>query len=497
MADESEIAAGTGAPDATPPGGEVPEAGPGRARSGTVPPLESDDPRVEEALQAAARRVQVLYEKAVDPLAHRLMFDRAPDPGARQGRPLVLVIGNHSSGKSTLINFLLDRDVQATGVAPTDDGFTVIAFGPEDDEKDGAALVGNPDKGFADLEQFGPTLVGHLKLKVRGAPILKRLTLVDSPGMIDSADAEVGRGYDFVEVVRWFAEQADVVILLFDPEKPGTTGETLTVLTAALASLEHKVVFALNKVDCFESIHDFAKAYGALCWNLAKAIPRKDVPRIYNMYLPGPWTHRVDALPLDDFDRAREEVIQEIHHAPRRRVDNILTRLYDQARRLRTHARVLNAARSTFRRTALAWRSALVLCPLALLATASLTGAILGRDSWPWVLGQIGVGGALGLALKLLGDRAIARTREEVTEGLTGIFERLHGRDLALGDEADLRALWAGVRNRTRAAIDTLGLERVPRTRPSHIDRLDEIAGRTVPAMRAEFEKLYGAPPTS
>jgi len=42
----------------------------------------------------------------------------------------------------------------------------------------------------------------------------------------------------------------------------------------------------LNKVDTFGHIHDFARAYGALCWNLSKVIPRKDLPRIYTMFLP-------------------------------------------------------------------------------------------------------------------------------------------------------------------------------------------------------------------
>ncbi len=152
------------------------------------------------------------------------------------------MIGNHSSGKSTLINFLLEQDVQATGVAPTDDGFTIITFGPGDDEKDGAALIGNPEKGFADLEQFGPTLVGHLKHKVRNAPILKRLTLIDSPGMIDSAQADVGRGYDFVEVVRWFAEQADVVLLLFDPVRARVSRKILRRL-ASIGRLAEMLIF--------------------------------------------------------------------------------------------------------------------------------------------------------------------------------------------------------------------------------------------------------------
>ena len=67
--------------------------------------------------------------------------------------------------------------------------------------------------------------------------------LVDSPGMIDSpvnvtttnngnrnSSDLMDRGYDFPGVVRWFAERADIVLLFFDPDKPGTTGETFSIL---------------------------------------------------------------------------------------------------------------------------------------------------------------------------------------------------------------------------------------------------------------------------
>ena len=59
--------------------------------------------------------------------------------------------------------------------------------------------------------------------------------IVDSPGMIDSPvnttnqEASAGnhknnsmdRGYNFEEVVKWYAERADVILLFFDPDKPG------------------------------------------------------------------------------------------------------------------------------------------------------------------------------------------------------------------------------------------------------------------------------------
>jgi hypothetical protein len=59
--------------------------------------------------------------------------------------PFVFLVGNHSSGKSSFINYVLGRNIQTTGVAPTDDSFTIIAPGPEDSDRDGPALIGDPD----------------------------------------------------------------------------------------------------------------------------------------------------------------------------------------------------------------------------------------------------------------------------------------------------------------------------------------------------------------
>lgn len=60
--------------------------------------------------------------------------------------------------------------------------------------------------------------------------------------------SDTSRGYDFEGVVRWFAERADVILFFFDPDKPGTTGETLSILTNALPGMDHKLYIVLNKV---------------------------------------------------------------------------------------------------------------------------------------------------------------------------------------------------------------------------------------------------------
>ena len=156
----------------------------------------------------------------------------------------------------------------------------------KDGERDGEAVVTNPELGWEELKKFGDTLVGHLRLRTHRSDAFKDIALVDSPGMIDAGDIATDRGYEFARVVRWFAERADVVVFLFDPDKPGTTGETVRVLKESLDGLDHKMLLVFNKVDRFGTMRDFARAYGALCWNLARAYTRKDMPHIYNTYLP-------------------------------------------------------------------------------------------------------------------------------------------------------------------------------------------------------------------
>lgn len=211
--------------------------------------------------------------------------------------PFVLLLGNHSSGKSTFANFLMGRTVQSTGVAPTDDGFTVICPHTDDLDRTGSALTADPELGFQSLSYFGPTLINLTKLKYRKGLKSKDFMIIDTPGMIDSPQVgsshsigsngnyghgystgnfssktisappvDVSRGYDFAGAVQWFAERADLILLFFDPDKPGTTGETLNILTSSLAGYDYKLRIILNKADQFLKIHDFARCYGSLCW---------------------------------------------------------------------------------------------------------------------------------------------------------------------------------------------------------------------------------------
>ena len=448
----------------------------------------AERPRI--TLDRLSAEIQRIYEDAVDPVAARFVFERRPPIGEIQGPPTVLLLGNHSSGKSTFINHLLGQEIQRTGLAPTDDSFTILTHAPAEDVRDGEAVTSNPDLPYSGLRSFGPELLSHLQMKVRPIPFLQRITLIDSPGMIDTPglaggkEDRYGRGYDFGGVVRWFVDHSDVVLVFFDPDKPGTTGETLEVFTDALRGSEHKLLIVLHKVDQCENVRDFARAYGALCWNLAKVIPRKDLPNIYTTYVPVDGGAKGPARP--DFDKGTEELIEEVLRAPARRGDNALTRLSSHLERLRIHASVASEARRERRRKAVQLGATLAV--VALLGIATSAAALWLEASWK-VYGLLGLATVLAVAVGLpIAKAALRREEGRILRGLDGIFERIHAHELLERERAeDLWAHWRAVAPRLRKGIETLGFRAYPVLRASEKRRLDRALRDEVPGLRSEM----------
>ena len=63
---------------------------------------------------------------SIMPLNEKLRGPLAKHSDRQTCMPFVFLVGNHSSGKSSFINYALGRNIQTAGVAPTDDCFTVI-----------------------------------------------------------------------------------------------------------------------------------------------------------------------------------------------------------------------------------------------------------------------------------------------------------------------------------------------------------------------------------
>ena len=419
---------------------------------------------MDKALTMLEMRTDRIYEEILAPLALKYHLDLARPRRSAGGKPTILFLGNHSSGKSTFINYLLGDKLQKTGIAPTDDGFTIITRGGADEESSGLTTSARKEMPIPGLDRFGPAFLSRLRLKLLDNPMLEKVNLVDSPGMIDAANTSAERGYDFMAAVRTFAEAADLILFFFDPEKPGTTGETIAAFTQSLSGLENKVLILMNKADMFADISDFARDYGSLCWNLSRVVQTKDMPHIYTTYVPHEKLRPTQGnVPLADFDESRGEIIREIERAPTRRMDNLVNTLTEQVERLDMHIRICWEVKR--HAVAADWvRGLLVL--LLIGASAGGTYLLRGAEDVRIPFTVLGVGLVAAIAAWVAGGMLIRRNTAERIRRLDQAFDTIYHRELTMAQRDDLRMRWRTMKDRSAAVLKSLGLARIPGRSP-------------------------------
>ncbi|MCY4380990.1 MAG: dynamin family protein [Proteobacteria bacterium] len=277
-----------------------------------------------------------LISDDLNPLRSHYQFGQHDLHSFISWKPMVLIIGNYSAGKSTLINEILGEEIQRTGQAPTDDCFTVISYQDNPsktgvEERDGRVLMGDASLPFIRLKSQGERFLSHFRLKKIRVDLLKNLTIIDTPGMLDSI-SEKDRGYNYQEVLGELASLSDLVIIIFDSHKAGTVRESYQSLRTTLpqSTMEDRVLFVLNRVDECQSLDDLVRVHGALCWNISQMTGRKDIPRIYLTYAPpGGTLDNVnnDLLKayLKEVASQKQELIYHILDIPRKRIDHLAT----------------------------------------------------------------------------------------------------------------------------------------------------------------------------
>ncbi|MBR2838868.1 MAG: 50S ribosome-binding GTPase [Kiritimatiellae bacterium] len=396
----------------------------------------------------------------------------------RNGAPCMLFLGNHSSGKSSLINWLVGGNaVQDIGLAPTDDGFTMLVYGETEEDICGPAVIARLPAEFADLGQFGGNLLQHLRIKVRNRPLLKSVTLIDSPGMIDSAEHTVNRSYDFEGVVSFLAKLCDMVFFLFDPDKPGTTGETVNVFAKCLGGMESKLHVLLNKCDAFASPYDFARTYGNVCWNLARVLQTKDLPKIWTIYSGEERSPSESRFCPADFNAHRVEFQNIVNDAAARRRDNVFSQSQHDFLGLSIRMRVVDC----FART-LALHKATVALGGALLAAVSFFGTEMLLQKMfslgPMSAKILGVAAALFVVLAafVVFRLVVRNTRLAFAQRVDEVFESKYKGELVVGQHDDLRQIWSVIRDETAKVIREAPLGKLPFFGEFHRWRLDAAA---------------------
>eukprot|EP00929_Paragymnodinium_shiwhaense_P097025 TRINITY_DN58801_c0_g1_i1.p1 TRINITY_DN58801_c0_g1~~TRINITY_DN58801_c0_g1_i1.p1 ORF type:complete len:645 (-),score=129.36 TRINITY_DN58801_c0_g1_i1:8-1942(-) len=316
--------------------------------------------RADETMSSLLCELQDIYAQKLQPLERRLQFSRfydSPDLSEAyfSSKPMILLVGGYSTGKSTLINKLLGTDYPGVkiGPEPTTDKFVAVMSGASRQLVPGFALCSDPSKPFSHLERFGSSFLERLEgaiLPVDEAPALESFTFIDTPGVLSGDKQRVGRSYDFEGVIGWFAENADLVLVLFDPNKLDVSDEFRRCLEA-LGRSERKVRFVLNKANRLSGL-DLVRVYGALMWSLSRIITTPEMVRAYVTSFSGQGEDGKEPVAADKssessvneqhFLQEEEALLQEVSQAP---LDNTTRKVNDllrRGRKLRCHALIVN-----------------------------------------------------------------------------------------------------------------------------------------------------------
>jgi len=273
--------------------------------------------------------------------------------------------------------------------------------------------------------------------------------------------------------------------------------------------MDHKFLIVMNKVDMFERSADFARSYGALCWNLSKVIPRKDLPRIYTTYTPldTPFTNPEGSDRSDfkhkafhgggpsksDLDSVRTEIMNEIRNAPFRRIDNMITSVFDQTRLLKMHLEILEDVRVDFHRAAQKAQMLSIGVGVGGLVLGLTPMFLFGPEFWSFsaTVSVSGLLGAVGLTM-YNGNQLETRAKTLMEEhSLDSFFRKRFARDIAERDESTI-AIWQRVRPQVQAALENFGLAKVPKIPNSALRSLDDVLNHKVPELRRAAASRLG-----
>lgn len=258
-------------------------------------------------------------------------------------KPMILLVGQYSTGKTTFIRYLLEKDFPGIriGPEPTTDRFIAVMDGEQEGVVPGNALVVDPKKQFRPLSKFGNAFLNRFQCSTVNSPVLDSITIVDTPGILSGEKQRVDRGYDFTGVLEWFAERVDRIILLFDAHKLDISDEFRRSIEA-LRGHDDKIRIILNKADMIDH-QQLMRVYGALMWSLGKVL---NTPEVARVYIGSFWDQ---PLRYDSnrklFEAEEQDLFNDLQSLPRNAALRKLNDLIKRARLAKVNSYIIAALR--------------------------------------------------------------------------------------------------------------------------------------------------------
>lgn len=158
----------------------------------------------------------------------------------------VLLLGNHSAGKSSFVNWYVEEHVQKTGVAIETQGFTFVTSGRKRESLTGNATLHlyphfEPLRSIEGVVDYLATEISTSKQKK-----FSLVTFVDTPGLVDG---DMKYPFDVNKSILWLGDLADLIFVFFDPIGQALCKRTLTLVEQLSEKHAERMRFYLSKAD--------------------------------------------------------------------------------------------------------------------------------------------------------------------------------------------------------------------------------------------------------
>eukprot|EP00249_Psilotum_nudum_P008143 c21071_g1_i1 orf=198-1829(+) len=288
-----------------------------------------------------------LYVEKLRPLEVTYRFNDFVSPLLTESdfdaKPMVMLLGQYSTGKTTFIKHLLRSNYPGAhiGPEPTTDRFVVVMGGTDSRSVPGNTVAVQADMPFSGLTRFGTAFLSKFECSQMPHALLEHITFVDTPGVLSGEKQRTQRSYDFTGVTEWFAAKCDLILLLFDPHKLDISDEFKRVI-GSLHGHDDKIRVVLNKADQVDT-QQLMRVYGALMWSLGKVLNTPEVMRVYiGSFNDKPINDKaVGPIGKELFEREQEDLLADLKDIPRKACDRRINEFVKRARAAKMHAYIV------------------------------------------------------------------------------------------------------------------------------------------------------------
>ncbi|TRY59866.1 hypothetical protein DNTS_035278 [Danionella cerebrum] len=158
----------------------------------------------------------------------------------------VMLMGNHSAGKSSFINWYVEEHIQRTGVAIETQGFSFVTSGRKRESLTGNATL-HLYPHFKPLQEFkGVSEYLGTEICTSRQKRFSLVTFVDTPGLVDG---DMKYPFDVDQAILWLGELCDLILVFFDPMGQALCKRTLNIVERLNEKQGDRLRFYLSKAD--------------------------------------------------------------------------------------------------------------------------------------------------------------------------------------------------------------------------------------------------------